>query len=302
MHLAQAGILAPVPSVGRYLFFALNPVDHDQQTLRTCLLELTALVDGMQIVVGLGANLLQTLGAYVPGLHTLAAIESHGIRVPSTPSDLCCWLRGDDRGDLVHLARKLEKVLTPALTMTQVIDSFRYGRGPNGHGRDLTGYEDGTENPVGEEALQAALVPGAQPGLAGSSFMAVQQWRHNLDAFEAMSTGAQDHTFGRRRTDNEELDDAPASAHVKRTAQEDFEPPAFVLRASMPWAVGKEAGLVFVAFGQSFDAFEALLHRMTGQDDGVTDALFIISQPITGAFFWCPPMHQNHLDLRQLGL
>jgi putative iron-dependent peroxidase len=70
----------------------------------------------------------------------------------------------------------------------------------------------------------------------------------------------------------------------------------------MPWAQGKRAGLVFVAFGKSFDAFEALLNRMTGQDDGVTDALFHISTPMTGAFFWCPPLRDGRLDLRVLGL
>jgi putative iron-dependent peroxidase len=238
----------------------------------------------------------------VPGLRTFAAIDAHGVHVPSTPCDLCCWLRGDDTGDLVHLTRQLEKALSPALALGQVIDSFRHGQGPNGHGRDLTGYEDGTENPVGDEALQAALVSGQVPGLAGSSFMAVQQWRHDLDAFEAMSGPTRDAAMGRRLADNEEIEEAPRCAHVKRTAQEDFEPPAFVLRASMPWAQGREAGLVFVAFGHSFDAFEALLHRMTGRDDGVTDALFTLSQPLTGAYFWCPPVHGKRLDLRQLGL
>lgn len=44
----------------------------------------------------------------------------------------------------------------------------------------------------------------------------------------------QDHTIGRERDSNEEIDDAPESAHVKRTTQESFEPEAFVLRRSMP--------------------------------------------------------------------
>lgn len=302
MHLAQAAILAPVPRVGRYLFFTLAGADTGASAVRASLLRLAALADGQQTVVGLGAALVQALGAEVPGLRALAAIERHGLHVPSTACDLCCWLRGEETGDLLHLTRQLEKALAPALRLTQVIDAFRHGQGPNGLGRDLTGYEDGTENPVAAEALQAAVVGGTTPGLVGSSFMVIQQWRHNLDAFEAMSTPAQDHTIGRRRLDNEELDDAPASAHVKRTAQEDFEPPAFLLRVSMPWASGREAGLVFAAFGHSFDAFEALLHRMTGRDDGVTDALFKISQPLTGAYFWCPPLHEKRLDLRQIGL
>ena len=93
-----------------------------------------------------------------------------------------------------------------------------------------------------------------------------------------------DHTMGRRLVDNEEIDDAPASAHVKRTAQESFDPEAFVVRRSMPWSAGREAGLQFVAFGRSFDAFEAQLRRMVGLEDGIVDGLFRISRPRTGSW------------------
>ena len=34
----------------------------------------------------------------------------------------------------------------------------------------------------------------------------------------------------------------------------------------------------------------------------VTDAMFRISKPVTGAYFWCPPIVDGRLDLRQLGL
>ena len=130
--------------------------------------------------------------------------------------------------------------------------------------------------------------------------MAVQQWVHDLARFEAMASRDRDHVFGRRQSDNEELDDAPPSAHVKRTAQESFEPEAFVLRRSMPWADAHGEGLVFVAFGSSLDAFEAQLQRMVGKDDGVADALFSFTRPTSGAYFWCPPITAGALDLRAL--
>ena len=81
---------------------------------------------------------------------------------------------------------------------------------------------------------EAAIVGGQGKGMDGSSYVAVQQWVHDLERFDAMPAEEQDHTFGRRRSDNEEIEDAPASAHVKRTGQEDFDPEAFVLRRSMP--------------------------------------------------------------------
>ena len=298
MSLIQPAVLSPVPAVGRYLFYAVK----DGLAVRDQLRQFSDLVDGLTVLVGLGPELVEALGGEVPGLHALVALDAGGIPVPSTPTSLCVWLRASDRGDLVHLTRQVEAALSPAFQLDTLIDAFRHGRGPNGHGRDLTGYEDGTENPDGDEAVSAVALQGAGPGLDGSTFMAVQQWVHNLDAFEAMTGTEQDHTYGRRRRDNEELANAPASAHVKRVEQESFEPAAFVVRRSMPWSEGQSAGLVFVSFGKSFDAFEVQMRRMAGLDDGVTDALFTFSRPVTGAFFWCPPVLGGRLDLRHLGL
>lgn len=301
-QLAQPGILAPVPRVGRYLFFSVAQADQ----VSVCLALLASVANGDTVVTGLGAQCLAAIGAdaagRVPGLHDMPALTGKGVNTPATPAALCCWLRGDDQGDLIHLSQHLENLLAPGFHLDRVIDAFRHGKGPGGHGRDLTGYEDGTENPKGKAALNAALVQGQGAGLDGASFVAMQQWLHDFQAFEAMSSTAQDHVMGRRRTDNEELDDAPESAHVKRTAQEDFDPEAFVLRRSMPWAAGGKAGLMFVAFGKSFDAFEAQMRRMAGLDDGIVDGLFQISRPVTGTNFWCPPMRDGRLDLRALAL
>lgn len=289
----QDGISAPVPSLARYLFLVAIPGADLQAALR----HLADLADGERCVVGLGRALVQTLGCEVAGLKVFQRSSGKGIELPSTPADLWCWLRGDDRGELMHRARRIEKALSGAFRLQQVIDAFQYETG-----RDLTGYEDGTENPRAEAAFNAAFVQGQGSGLDGASFVAVQQWLHDFDSFEAMSGDEQDHAIGRRRSDNEELDDAPPSAHVKRTAQESFEPEAFVLRRSMPWAEGNAAGLVFVAFGKSFNAFEAQLNRMVGAEDGVTDALFRFTRPLTGAYFWCPPMKNGRLDLSVIGL
>jgi len=38
------------------------------------------------------------------------------------------------------------------------------------------------------------------------------------------------------------------------------------------------------------------------RDDGVTDALFKFTVPVTGSYFWCPPMAGNRLDLGALAL
>ena len=236
--------------------------------------------------------------ARVAGLRPFPALQNGAIKVPATPTALWCWLRGDDAGDLWNAGRALEQALAPVAVCAAAFDTFRHGRGPNGHGLDLTGYEDGTENPKGKAALAAAFVRGVGAGIDGSSYVAVQQWQHDFARFDAMTSAQRDAVMGRRLGDNEEIEDAPESAHVKRTAQEDFVPEAFVLRRSMPWTLGRDAGLMFVAFGATLNAFEAQMRRMAGLDDGVVDGLFGMSQPLTGAYFWCPPMLAGHLDLR----
>jgi putative iron-dependent peroxidase len=285
------GILEPLPPLARYLSFRLLPGAERDAVLGG----LRTLEVDEGLVVGLGRSLLSFLGHSIPGLRPFPQFEGPGIEIPSTPTALWCWLRGNDRGALLHAGRVVQRDLGSAFALDDVVDAFKYGAG-----FDLTGYEDGTENPTGEEARRTAFVTGMGDGLDGSSFVAVQKWWHDLAAFEAMPSEEQDATIGRRRKDNEELGDAPSSAHVRRTAQESFEPEAFILRRSMPWADARGQGLVFVAFGSTLDAFEALLHRMVGREDGITDALFRFTRPSSGAYFWCPPLLEGRLDLRNL--
>jgi putative iron-dependent peroxidase len=163
--------------------------------------------------------------------------------------------------------------------------------------RDLTGYEDGTENPERDQAPLVALQVGHGPGIDGGSVVAIQRWVHDLDAFGAMGKARQDAAIGRERVSNDELDDAPESAHVKRTAQEDFAPEAWLWRRSMPWRDHRGAGLVFVSFTADMAPFEAQCRKMMGLDDGVVDALFQFTRPVTGGAWWCPPVAQGRLDL-----
>lgn len=290
---SQAGILKEVPSQARYLSFALKDKEHFMTNLEAVLNE----VNGDDTVMGIGRSLVTALGRDIPGLGVFPHHSSAGVDVPSTPAALWFWLRGDDRGELLHRSRRINRCLVPAFQADTPVDAFKYKTG-----HDLTGYEDGTENPTGNAAVNAAIVQDGVAGIDGSSFVAVQVWVHDLDRFEGMTADEQDNTFGRHRSDNEEFDEAPQSAHAKRTAQESYAPEAFIVRRSMPWSDGSRAGLVFVAFGKSFAAFEMILNRMVGNEDGVTDGLFGFTRPISGAHFWCPPMRQDRPDLTMLGI
>jgi len=257
----QSAILDPVPAHARHLFFELKPATAPLAALRA----LAAACDGSSAVLGIGAGVAAALGVHLPGLRAFPELPAARPAIPVTQHALWLWLRGGEPGDLLLQGHAVEALAAPAFTRVQAIDSFRHR-----DSRDLTGYEDGTENPKDEAAVEAAIAQGLGAGIDGSSFAAVQQWLHDFPTFDAMPRSEQDNCFGRRR--------------------------------SMPWVAGADAGLVFLAFGKSFDAYEAQLRRMTGHDDGISDALFSLTRPLTGGYYWCPPLGAAGVDLQALGL
>ena len=285
---AQPSILPGVPRVARYMSFSNQPGTGPVASMQ--LVQSLNIDD--RIVVGIGEPLVAHWGGNVPELRTFPALSGPGVQLPSEQHALWLWLHGDDQGELVNRSISIADSLADGFRLEQVVDAFKYGS--DEMGLDLTGYEDGTENPGGDDAVAAAIAAD------GSSFVAVQQWVHDLRSFSALPQTEQDHIIGRRKSDNEEIEDAPESAHVKRAEQESFTPEAIVLRRSMPFAQTYGEGLMFVAFGKTLDAFEVQLRRMAGLEDGIVDALFRFSRPINGAYYWCPPVRNNRLDLESI--
>jgi putative iron-dependent peroxidase len=287
----QPGVLAPPPRYGRSISYTLEPGADPRPALR----RLAAVYRPENVVLGLGESLALALGATIPGLKTFPALAAP-VPIPSTPFALWLFVSCDGRDEVFDCSRALDAALAPEFLRADAVDTFAYRQN-----RDLTGYEDGTENPTGEKAVAAALPPQNSP-LAGSSFAAVQRWAHDLDHFERHSTQERDAMIGRRIADNEEIEDAPESAHVKRTAQESFAPPAFMVRRSHSWAGPDGQGLEFIAYVAALDTFETMLKRMAGLEDGVTDALFRFSRPVNGAYYWCPPLKDGKPDFSRIGL
>ena len=204
-------------------------------------------------------------------------------------------LAGLTQGDIFANLQEVRRLLGRDFIVVDSMPTFHNAS------HDLTGYEDGTENPKGRKAERAAIVEEGA-GLAGSAFVGVQRWVHDLDYFNSLSQTRRDNAIGRRLSDNAELENAPKSAHVKRTAQENFEPNGFMVRRSMSFANDRAKGLEFIAYVAHLDTFTRQMRHMAGLDDGIADALFQFSRPVTGAYYWCPPARNGRADLRILGL
>jgi putative iron-dependent peroxidase len=163
--------------------------------------------------------------------------------MPATPHALWTYVPGDAPGAVFEVTERLERELGPYLRIAQSASLFSYRQG-----RDLTGYRDGSANPKGEAVHAAAFMDAARGAPANASFALVQRWLHFRDRFRGLSDSARDHVIGRGAEQDDELPEAPASAHIRRTEQESYSPAAFMFRRSMPWGDGRRHGLQFIAF------------------------------------------------------
>jgi len=298
LALAQPAIFGPPleHAVSIELSLALDAPIHgiDPAQLREALesLPLSAAGGGTDpaTVVGLGTALARRLEAAPAGLHELGPIGAPPRGFVPTPRDLWLLVPATTQSQAFDAAQALIGRLAPLFVAVESTALFRHR-----DGRDLTGFRDGTENPRGDAAFETALL--REPPHAGGTFALVQRFVHRHAAFAALPVGEQSLVIGRERESDEEIDAAPPSAHVKRTAQEDYSPEAFMWRRSMPWGTPLRHGLQFIAFMADLGRADRMLGKMAGLEDGITDALLDYTTAETSAYYYCPPLRSGRLDL-----
>jgi putative iron-dependent peroxidase len=247
-------------------------------------------VAGVNLVVGFGPDLWAALAPdEVP--FDLRAFETitgpDGFAFPATQSDVWVWLHGASTGAVFAVARIVARELAGVAVLVREQQGFAYGAS-----QDLTGFEDGTENPSVAEAVGIAAVPPGAVG-AGGSIVLVQRWRHDLEAFEALVPEDQELVFGRTRIGSVELGPEVQSdrAHVARVVIEDEAGEELqVFRRSTPYGSVGDHGLLFVAFSADRARLQIMLERMAGMDDGIRDRVTDFSTPTSGAWYFAPPV------------
>jgi putative iron-dependent peroxidase len=258
--------------------------------------EMVTSVANVNLVVGFGPSLWARLAPdQVPaGLRDFEPITGDDITIPAEQHDVWLWLHSHGPDPVFRAARAAALSLRGCAEVRAEQPSFGYLAS-----QDLTGFEDGTENPPLEEALTAAVVPADQPG-GGGNVVLVQRWVHDLDAFEALPLPEREAVFGRTFIGSEELPDdvRPASAHISRVVVEDDAGDELeVFRRSSAFGGVVEHGLEFVAFSADHARLDRMLRRMVGGEDGVRDRLLDFSRPTRSAWYVTPSLEA----LRSLG-
>jgi len=121
----------------------------------------------------------------------------------------------------------------------------------------------------------------------------VQKYLHNLDAWNALSTEAQERIIGRTKLSDIELDDSikPTSAHNALTTIVEDGKEVKILRDNMPFgrAAHGEFGTYFIGYSRSPHTIEQMLENMfVGQPPGDYDRLLNFSRAVTGSLFFAP--------------
>jgi putative iron-dependent peroxidase len=211
---------------------------------------------------------------------------SDGYSMPATQADLWLWIAGASYDVVFDLARAAIADLAPYAVLERELDGWSYR-----HSRDLTGFEDGTENPALLVAPDIATVPDGNPG-AGGSVLLFQKWRHNAAAWEALPDEKQELVMGRTKPDSVELaeDVMPLDSHVKRNTIEVDGAERKIFRRNTSYGNVSEFGTVFVGFSTDQYRLDRMLRRMSGAEDGMRDALTNYSTPLTGAYYFVPSL------------
>jgi porphyrinogen peroxidase len=210
-------------------------------------------------------------------------------RAPATPGDLLFHIRHERMDVCFEFAAQATSQLDGAATVVDEVHGFRYF-----DERDLLGFVDGTENPTGHAATDAALVGEADPAFAGGSYVIVQKYVHPLDLWNALSTEEQEKVIGRYKLSDIEMPDEvkPINSHVAvNTIEEPDGTQRQILRANMPFGqVGTaEFGTYYIAYAATPSVTERMLDRMfIGDPPGNTDRILDFSTAVTGTLFFAP--------------
>ena len=281
-----------------FLVVTINPGPTAERTVRGLCGDLSSLLRGvgfrnlngqLSCVTAFGSDAWDRLfGTPRPrDLHPFRAID--GVhRAVSTPGDILFHIRAASMDLCFELATHIMARLAGAVTTVDEVHGFKFF-----DDRDLIGFVDGTESPVGQAAEAATLVGDEDPGFAGGSYVIVQKYLHDLAGWNRVPVEEQENIIGRHKLSDIEQPDAEKKpyAHNVLTSIEENGEELQIVRDNMPFGeVGKgEFGTCFIGYARSPRRIERMLENMfVGNPPGTYDRLLDFSKAVTGTLFFAP--------------
>jgi putative iron-dependent peroxidase len=298
LPLPQA-VLAPLTRAAIFLVLTIKPELESYATVRSFCGDLAGLVRavefrdleaGLTCITAFGSDAWDRLfGNPRPAeLHPFREFRSGDRHAVATPGDMLFHIRAQRMDICFELATQIMERIGDAVSVADEVQGFRYFED-----RDLIGFVDGTENPRGDLALESALVGQEDAPFAGGSYVIIQKYLHDMKAWNALSTEAQERIIGRKKLSDIELDDAvkPSNAHSALTVIEENGKEVKILRDNMPFGQpGRgEFGTYFIGYCRTPRITELMLENMfVGRPPGNYDRLLDFSRAVTGGLFFAP--------------
>jgi putative iron-dependent peroxidase len=290
---------APLTRAAIFLVLTVKPEPESYATMRSFCGDLAGLIRavefrdidaGLTCIVAFGSDAWNRLfGNPRPAeLHPFREFRSGNRYAVATPGDVLFHIRAQRMDICFELATQIMERIGDAVSLADEVQGFRYFED-----RDLIGFVDGTENPRGALALESALVGQEDAPFAGGSYVMVQKYLHDMKAWNALSTEAQEGIIGRKKLSDIELDDAvkPSSAHSALTVIVEDGKEVKILRDNMPFGQpGRgEFGTYFIGYSRTPRITEQMLENMfVGRPPGNYDRLLDFSRAVTGGLFFAP--------------
>jgi putative iron-dependent peroxidase len=292
-------VLAPLTRAAIFLVVTVKPEAESCATVRSFCGDLSGIIRAVEFrdidaaltcITAFGSDAWDRLfGNPRPAeLHPFREFRAGNRLAPATPGDVLFHIRAQRMDICFELATQIMERIGDAVSVADEVQSFRYFED-----RDLIGFVDGTENPRGSLALESALVGEEDAPFAGGSYVMVQKYLHDMKAWNALSTEAQENIIGRRKLSDIELEDGvkPTSAHSALTVIEENGKEVKILRDNMPFGQpGRgEFGTYFIGYCRTPRITEQMLENMfVGRPPGNYDRLLDFSRAVTGGLFFAP--------------
>jgi putative iron-dependent peroxidase len=292
-------IAAALSRAAIFLVLTVKPGAENRAALRSFCGDLSALIRavefrdieaGLSCVMGFGSEAWDRLfGNPRPAeLHPFKEIRSGGRNAVATPGDMLFHIRAKRVDLCFELATQIMTRLGGAVEPVDEVHGFRYF-----DDRDLIGFVDGTENPRGQEAIDAVTIGAEDAKFESGTYVIVQKYLHDMAGWDALSTEQQERIIGRKKLSDIELDAAvkPTCSHSSLTTIEENGVEVKILRDNMPFGrpTQGEFGTYFIGYSKSPSTIELMLQNMfIGRPPGNYDRLLDFSRAVTGNLFFVP--------------
>ncbi len=199
-------------------------------------------------------------------LEDFQGIQGDQHTAPATKADLFLHVRASQAATSYLVVDQIMGFLRPIVDVVDETHGFHYHEG-----RAIIDFIDGTENPVGEEAKEWAIIGEEDPDFINGSYAFAQKYVHDLDAWRALPTEVQEKYIGRRKYSDIELEDEEKDPRAHNIISQDNrdDEEHKIVRMNVVFANPGEGirGTYFIGYARHWDVTRQMLTNMFTKND-----------------------------------